>query len=125
MRNTLPTNTGRLFIRRAFCQTARVLFAIAILFFSLTGSLTASTLWWTTNMPSPLPKTAMGIGASPALNTNWWNGTQGVVWNNANGDIAVFGSGNPTAPTVNQTIRRTFQRHWHFWLGYQGRQQRQ
>ncbi len=109
MRNILPTNTSRAFIRRAFGQTARILFAIAILVFGLTGSLTAATLWWdaTNNPASPGPQDGNGNWSATINNTNWWDGTQNVAWNNANGNIAVFGSGDPAAPTAAYTVTLT------------------
>ena len=35
-----------------------------------------------------------------AANTNWWNGSGNVPWNNASPDIATFGSGSGAAGTV-------------------------
>ena len=35
-----------------------------------------------------------------AINTNWWNGTANVAWNNANGDTAVLGFNSTSNVTV-------------------------
>src|SRR5258706_8943846 len=40
-------------------------------------------------------------------NNHWWNGTTNVLWNNANSDSAVFGSGGAAAGTVTLGVSST------------------
>lgn len=51
----------------------------------------ASLIWDATNTTAGVQE-GVGNWTINATDTNWWNGSANVAWNNANGDIAVFGS---------------------------------
>src|SRR4051812_17780356 len=79
-----------------------------ILSLFVTLNVQAGTLTWDA-LPASGPGAQDGIGPWSTLagNTNWWDGSQNLPWNNANGDIAVFGvnTNSATATTVVVTNR--------------------
>ena len=60
----------------------------------------AATNTWDADIESPGAQDGSGIWSSDAANTNWWDGTANVPWDNAAPESAVFGSGSGPAGTI-------------------------
>jgi len=58
-------------------------------------------LVWNSDANTNTPQDGGGTWTNQsAVNTNWWNGSGNVTWNNSSPDIATFGAGSGAAGTV-------------------------
>src|SRR3954471_20088572 len=76
----------------------RCLLGVAMASLSLTSH--ATTLTWDATPATAGPQDGAGTWRSVASNTNWWDGTTNLAWNNATPDSAIFGAGTGAAATV-------------------------
>jgi autotransporter-associated beta strand protein len=76
----------------------RFLLAAALVGLSVTSQ--AATLTWDATAGTAGLQDGSGVWRPIASNTNWWDGTANVVWNNATVDSVIFGAGSGAAGTV-------------------------
>jgi fibronectin-binding autotransporter adhesin len=73
---------------------------IAFVVLAISAPLRAANLTWDAVPTSGAADDGTGNWTSLASNTNWWNGSQNVTWNNTTPDNATFGAGGGTNFTV-------------------------
>lgn len=77
-----------------------LLLAVCLGSFLFIPGLRAADLTWDADTTTSGAQDGAGNWTSLASNTNWWNGSANVTWNNATPDNAIFGAGSGLATNV-------------------------